>query len=88
MKPQEVLSFIANQGIKIVDMRFSDLFGTWQHFSVSAKEFSESVFEKGLGFDGSSLRAFKERHDCSAGPYNRVFRPVHAIADTRADLPY
>ncbi|KKT34960.1 MAG: Glutamine synthetase [Parcubacteria group bacterium GW2011_GWA2_44_12] len=84
MKPQEVLSFIANQGIKIVDMRFSDLFGTWQHFSVSAKEFSESVFEKGLGFDGSSLRAFK---DIQESDMIVVPDPTTAFLDPFTQLP-
>src|SRR2546425_10912057 len=42
-----------------VDVRFTDLPGTWQHFSLPLKELTESVFGEGLGFDGSSIRGFQ-----------------------------
>jgi len=45
---------------KMVDVRFIDLPGTWQHFSIPASTLDASVFEEGLGFDGSSIRGFKE----------------------------
>ncbi len=56
---QDVFDIIKEQDIKMVDLRFTDLFGVWQHFSVSTKEFSESMFEDGVGFDGSSIRGFQ-----------------------------
>jgi glutamine synthetase len=43
----------------MVDYRFIDPFGTWQHFSTSVSEFSEDSVEEGLGFDGSSIRGFQ-----------------------------
>ncbi len=57
--PNECLDFINKNGIKMVDLRFVDLFGIWQHFSVSAKEVDEGLFEDGIGFDGSSIRGFQ-----------------------------
>lgn len=57
--PREVLEFIKKHDIKMVDLRFVDLFGTWQHFSVSTREVDEGLFEDGIGFDGSSIRGFQ-----------------------------
>lgn len=59
MTPQEALNFIQENDAKFVDFRFTDLFGTWQHFSVPAGMVSEDAFEEGLGFDGSSIRGFQ-----------------------------
>ena len=49
--------------VKMVDLRFVDLPGTWQHFSIPASEFKEEIFEDGMGFDGSSIRGFQEIHE-------------------------
>ena len=49
-----------DEGIEIVDVRFVDLPGLMQHFSVPAHELTEDVFEEGFGFDGSSIRGFQE----------------------------
>jgi len=57
--PKEALEFISKNNIRMVDLRFVDLFGLWQHFSVSAKEVSADLFEDGIGFDGSSIRGFQ-----------------------------
>ncbi len=59
MTPKDVLKKIEEEDIKIVDLRFIDLIGTWQHFSVPAHVIEEDVFEEGLGFDGSSIRGWK-----------------------------
>jgi glutamine synthetase len=56
----EVLSLATSEGIEIVDLRFCDLPGLMQHFSIPAHELTESAFEDGLGFDGSSIRGFQE----------------------------
>lgn len=58
--PADVLGKIKDEGIKIVDARFIDLPGVWQHFSMPASEWSEDIFEDGLGFDGSSIRGFQQ----------------------------
>ncbi|MCF7837408.1 MAG: type I glutamate--ammonia ligase [Candidatus Marinimicrobia bacterium] len=57
--PTEVLDFIAAEGIKVVDLRFMDFPGMWQHFSIPAHELEESTFTEGLGFDGSSIRGWQ-----------------------------
>lgn len=56
---KDVMEAIAKNDIKFVDVKFTDLYGQWQHFSLPIKGFSEDVFEEGLGFDGSSIRGFK-----------------------------
>lgn len=59
MTAQEAIAFAQDRGAQMVDARFTDLFGTWQHFSMPMSEFDESKFEEGLGFDGSSIRGFQ-----------------------------
>jgi glutamine synthetase len=49
--------------VEMVDLRFTDLPGTWQHFSIPAHELTEEIFEDGIGFDGSSIRGFREIHE-------------------------
>ena len=58
--PSDVLKIVTDNGIEVVDVRFCDLPGLMQHFSVPAHELTEDVFEDGLGFDGSSIRGFQE----------------------------
>ena len=60
MTPNDVMALIKDKGIPAVDLRFIDLPGLWQHFTVSAKEFDLDAFENGVGFDGSSIRGFKQ----------------------------
>jgi glutamine synthetase len=60
MKPKDVTALIKDKGVQAIDLRFVDLPGLWQHFTVSAKEWSEDAFDDGLGFDGSSIRGFQE----------------------------
>src|SRR6266702_3463424 len=61
--PAEVLKLVKDKDLKIVDVKFVDLPGTWQHFSIPATELSEDTFEEGLGFDGSSIRGFQKIHE-------------------------
>jgi len=56
----DVLKFAKDNDVEIVDVRFCDLPGLMQHFSVPAHELTADVFEDGLGFDGSSIRGFQE----------------------------
>jgi glutamine synthetase len=46
-----------------VDLKFTDIIGQWQHFSISIKEFSSNIFKNGVGFDGSSIRGFRRIHE-------------------------
>src|SRR5712692_4425170 len=58
-KTADVLKLVKDNDVKFVDLRFMDLPGLWQHFSVPAHELSEASFEEGFGFDGSSIRGFQ-----------------------------
>ena len=51
----EVLAYIKDNDVKFIDVRFCDLPGVMQHFTVPVSSFDESVFDTGLAFDGSSM---------------------------------
>ena len=57
--PADVMKMARDAGVKIVDFRFTDLLGTWQHTSKSIADVDEDLFEDGVGFDGSSIRGFQ-----------------------------
>jgi len=59
----EVLELARDQHVAIVDLRFTDLPGTWQHFSIPVSEMSAELFIDGIGFDGSSIRGFQHIHE-------------------------
>ncbi len=59
----EVLRFISDEDVKFVDVRFCDLPGVMQHFTVPAGAFDQDVFTEGLAFDGSSVRGFQSIHE-------------------------
>lgn len=56
---QEVLRMIQDEDIKIIDLKFIDLPGIWQHFSIYRSELDEDSFTDGVPFDGSSIRGWK-----------------------------
>jgi glutamine synthetase len=58
--PRDVLKLGQDNDAKFVDLRFSDLPGLQQHFTMPFDEFTEEGFEEGFGFDGSSIRGFQE----------------------------
>ena len=59
MTPKEVIDFAKKNSTEMVDLKFMDLLGTWQHFTVPISELVEHMFEEGLGFDGSSIRGWQ-----------------------------
>lgn len=59
MTPKQVMDMVKEKGAKVVDIRFMDFPGIWQHFTVPISEFEESSFEDGYGFDGSSIRGWQ-----------------------------
>jgi glutamine synthetase len=59
----EVLKYIEQEGVEMIDVRFCDLPGVMQHFTVPAGSYDQSVFDDGLGFDGSSVRGFQAIHE-------------------------
>ncbi len=58
--PAEVLALAKDEGVEIIDLRFADLPGLMQHFSVPTSQLTADSFEEGFGFDGSSIRGFQE----------------------------
>ena len=56
---KEVIAFAKDMKCKVVDLKFVDLLGIWQHYTISMNEFNEELFEDGNGFDGSSIRGWK-----------------------------
>ncbi len=61
--PKDVIDLAKSSGIQIVDLRFIDLPGVWQHFSIPVDDLTLELFEEGAGFDGSSIRGYKEIHE-------------------------
>jgi glutamine synthetase len=57
--PTEVLALVEKEKVEVIDLRFMDFPGLWQHFSIPARELDEGAFEAGLGFDGSSIRGWQ-----------------------------
>jgi glutamine synthetase len=59
MTPQDAIALAQEKKAEIVDLKFMDFIGTWQHFSIPLSEYEEEIFEDGLGFDGSSIRGWQ-----------------------------
>src|ERR1700732_5335429 len=55
----DVSKMIKDNNVKLVDVKFTDLPGTWQHFTTTLTEYNEEIFTDGLGFDGSSIRGWR-----------------------------
>ncbi|MCP4691428.1 MAG: type I glutamate--ammonia ligase [Desulfobacterales bacterium] len=62
MTPKQVLDMAKENEAKVVDLRFMDFPGLWQHFTVPVSELDEDSFEDGFGFDGSSIRGWQPIH--------------------------
>lgn len=87
--PKDVSKYIEDNDIKIVDFKFNDLPGLWQHFSVPATELlsnehrDAAIWEEGLGFDGSSIRGFQKIHESDMilkpDPTTAILDPVCRI---------
>lgn len=60
--PKEFFAFAEKEGAEMVDLKFADLLGTWQHCSFPIETWDESTFEDGVGFDGSSIRGWQGIH--------------------------
>ncbi len=79
---KDVLAMAKN--VKMVDLRFIDLPGTWQHFSLPASTVEEDLFEEGIGFDGSSIRGFKEINESDM---LLLLDPDTAFVDPTLEVP-
>ncbi len=90
MTPEEILAFIKQKDIKIVDLKFNDLPGLWQHFSMPVSELTniddptQGIWVDGIGFDGSSIRGFKEIQESDM---LLIPDPQTAIIDPVCEIP-
>src|SRR6266571_2200166 len=64
MTPSDVLKFAEKHGAKMVDLKFIDLPGIWQHTTVPIQQLKEDSFEDGFGLDGSSIRGWQPINAC------------------------
>ena len=62
MNAKEVLNFIKEKEVEVIDLKFGDFPGTWQHFTIPVSQAAPEIFEEGLGFDGSSIRGWQAIH--------------------------
>jgi glutamine synthetase len=81
---RDVIRFVKNAGIEIVDLKFVDVPGTWQHFSFTIDELNEGLFTDGIGFDGSSIRGFQKIHESDM---LLVPDPETAVIDPALEVP-
>jgi glutamine synthetase len=62
MTPAQFFEFCRKSKAEMIDLKFVDMLGTWQHCSYPVATASESIFTEGVGFDGSSIRGWQEIH--------------------------
>lgn len=84
MKPKEVFDLAKKHGARMLDLKFVDMLGTWQHCSYPIEVLEEDVFEMGVGFDGSSIRGWQ---DISKSDMMAVPDPNTACIDPFFDEP-
>ncbi|MFN8534000.1 MAG: type I glutamate--ammonia ligase [Dehalococcoidia bacterium] len=82
--PADVVEYVRNNDVKFVDVKFIDLPGTWQHFSIPAHTLDEDVFVNGLGFDGSSIRGFQKINESDM---LLIPDPTTAFLDPACEIP-
>lgn len=83
--PADVFKFIEENKVEIVDVKFTDLFGQWHHFSMPVEEFDEeTAFEEGMGFDGSSIRGFQS---IESSDMILIADPETAVVDPICQMP-
>lgn len=82
--PKDVVKLVKDSNIKMIDFKFIDLPGIWQHYSIPAHRLDEAIFEDGIGFDGSSIRGFAQIQESDM----LVFPdPETAFVDPLLDVP-
>jgi len=84
MTPKEILALAKAKDVKMVDLKFCDIHGAWQHFTVPVSQLGESLFVDGLGFDGSSIRGWKS---IEASDMLVIPDPATAWMDPFTELP-
>src|SRR6266851_4764545 len=58
--PDDLRQLAKEAAVKVVDLKFTDLIGVWQHFSIPVEDLDDGLFVEGIGFDGSSIRGFQQ----------------------------
>ena len=87
---KNVIKIVKENDIKIIDLKFNDLPGLWQHFSIPATELTgiddpaTSIWVEGIGFDGSSIRGFQKIHESDM---ILQLDPATAVVDPACDVP-
>ncbi len=81
---RRVRQLAGEKGLQMVDLKFVDLPGTWQHFSIPVSQLNEELFVEGIGFDGSSIRGFQQIHESDM---LIVPDPATAIVDPGTKVP-
>src|SRR5438876_850151 len=81
---KDVLKFAKDNKVEAADLKFLDLLGLWQHFTIPPSELTEELFEEGNGFDGSSIRGWQPIH---ASDMLVVPDPTTAVMDPFTALP-
>ncbi|MBM2831456.1 MAG: glnA1 [Dehalococcoidia bacterium] len=88
--PQDILDFVKKQNIEIIDLKFNDLPGMWQHFSIPTSELVEiddptkGIWVDGIGFDGSSIRGFQKIQESDM---LLMLDPATAVVDPVCQTP-
>jgi glutamine synthetase len=81
MTAADVLEHVQVQDVRVVDLKFTDLPGAWQHYGLSARTLDEAAFTAGIGFDGSSIRGFQRIEESDMllipDPSTAVLDPFH-----------
>ncbi len=80
----DVFEYARARGLSIVDIKFTDLFGRWHHFSMPINYLNADMFEEGLGFDGSSIRSFQSIHESDMILFPD---PATAVVDPIMEIP-
>ncbi|MDD5595588.1 MAG: glutamine synthetase, partial [Candidatus Omnitrophica bacterium] len=84
------MKMVKDKNIKIIDLKFNDLPGLWQHFSIPATELKEmdditrSIWVDGIGFDGSSIRGFQKIQESDM---IMIPDPSSAVIDPVCEVP-
>ena len=62
MTPKEFFEYAEKHQARMIDLKFTDMLGTWQHCTYTVECWSENTFQEGVGFDGSSIRGWQDIH--------------------------
>jgi glutamine synthetase len=86
----DILKKIEDEGIQLIDLKFIDLPGIWQHLTVHKSQIDESSFTDGVAFDGSSIRGWKAINESDMmmvpDPDTAWIDPFYEGTDSQHDL--